>query len=297
MRVIGFVCMAFCITASVTVQTRDVHAYCAEDVQKPGFLQCLREAFTLRLLASDRSYLATTIAVFLIEFAVFIPLTYLSSAAINTGSGLSPDKAYRLIAFLNVGSVPGRALPGYVADRMGRFNVMIMTAVVCMILIFCIWMPLTALREANESALTAFAVLFGFWCGAAISLTPVCIAQVSKVEEVGKRVGTTFSIASIGALVGVPIGGAIIDSDNGDYLGLVIFAGGLYTVAMAASSSAVVFLARGRFVRSIDCCVVGAACRPTEHCITIASRDQSTVSRVAITLRLRGKLCAFAAQA
>lgn len=81
---------------------------------------------------------------------------------------------------------------------------MIMTAVVCTILIFCIWMLLTALTEANEIALTAFAVLFGFWCGAAINFTPVCVAQVSKVEEVGKRVGTTFLIASIGALVGVP---------------------------------------------------------------------------------------------
>lgn len=110
---------------------------------------------------------------------------------------------------------------------------MIVTAVVCAILIFCTWLPPTALQVASEPAFTAFAVLFGFWCGAAISLTPVCIAQVSKVEEIGKRVGTTFSISSIGALIGVPIGGAIVDASDGGYTNLVIFSGVFYVLALA----------------------------------------------------------------
>lgn len=231
MRIIGFISLGMCTVACLTLQTRKAKLPETTQEKESGLMDCLRGALDYRAFAHDSSYLTTTIAVFLIEFAVFIPLTYISSAAISTGQGIDSEHAYRLIALLNVGSIPGRALPGYVADHFGRFNVMIVTALVCTVLIFCIWLPPTAIGDANEAALTAFAVLFGFWSGAAISLTPVCIAQVSKVEEIGRRVGTSFSISSIAALVGVPIGGAIIDAGGGGYTGLVIFSGGLYALA------------------------------------------------------------------
>lgn len=237
MRIIGFISMACCTIACLTLQTRPVikPSSTATDKTnpKPNLLTTLRHAIDLRPLAHDPSYLTTTLAITVIEFAVFLPITYLPSAAL--ASNLPPQTSYRLIALLNAGSVPGRALPNYLSDHLGRFNVMIATALACTILIFCLWLPPTALGVTSEAALTVFAVLFGFWSGAAISLTPVCVAQVSEVGEVGRRVGTTFSISSFGALVGVPIGGAIVDgSPERRYLWLVVFAGGCYVLAVGA---------------------------------------------------------------
>jgi MFS family permease len=236
MRIIAFISLVLCSVACLTLQTRPpaVLNPAQDDKKKPNLLACLRRAIDLKPLAHDPAYLATTIAVFLIEFAVFLPITYISTAALATGpkGSITHQNAYRLIALLNVGSVPGRALPNYLSDTFGRFNVMIITALVCTILIFCIWLPPTVLDRASEPAFTAFAVLFGFWSGAAISLTPVCIAQVSRVEEIGRRVGTCFSISSFGALVGVPIGGAIIDASEGSFTGLVVFAGCFYVLAL-----------------------------------------------------------------
>ena len=237
MRIIGFISMACCTIACLTLQTRPAikPSSTATDKTnpKPNLLTTLRHAIDLRPLAHDPSYLTTTLAITVIEFAVFLPITYLPSAAL--ASNLPPQTSYRLIALLNAGSVPGRALPNYLSDHLGRFNVMIATALACTILIFCLWLPPTALDVTSEAALTVFAVLFGFWSGAAISLTPVCVAQVSEVGEVGRRVGTTFSISSFGALVGVPIGGAIVDgSPGGGYLWLVVFAGGCYVLALGA---------------------------------------------------------------
>lgn len=242
MRTIGFISLVCCTVACLTLQTR-----CPPTATKPlhpaeataskaSLATCLRHAIDLRPLAHDPAYLTTTLAIFLIEFAVFLPITYLPSAALSTSSqqGLSQTTSYRLIALLNAGSVPGRALPGYLADRLGRFNVMLGTALACTILIFCLWLPPTVLGVSSEGALTGFAVLFGFWSGAAISLTPVCVAQVSEVGEIGRRVGTTFSISSFGALVGVPIGGAIVDGSGGGFVGLVIFAGCCYVAALGA---------------------------------------------------------------
>ena len=235
-RIIGFISLACCTIACLTLQTRPTNpsAETKSTAPKPNLQTTLHRAIDLRPLAHDPAYLTTTVAIIVIEFAVFLPITYLPSAALTAGHGLSSQTSLRLIALLNAGSVPGRALPNYLSDHLGRFNVMITTALACTVLIFCVWLPPTALDVTSEASLTVFAVLFGFWSGAAISLTPVCVAQVSDVGEVGRRVGTTFSISSFGALVGVPIGGAIVDGSGGGYLWLVVFAGGCYVLALGA---------------------------------------------------------------
>ncbi|KAF6795325.1 oxalate formate antiporter, partial [Colletotrichum musicola] len=175
---------------------------------------------------SNPKYAITTVAVFLVEFAVFIPYTYISSYAIS--KGMSPQAAYRLNTLLNAGAIPGRVLPGYFADRFGVFNVMIVTAVACTAFIFGLWLPI----DSNEAGITAFTVMFGFWSGAAIALTPVCIGKVCRTEDYGKRTGTTFFIASFGALTGVPIAGAILP--GGGYGGLIILAGAMYAATVVA---------------------------------------------------------------
>lgn len=138
--------------------------------------------------------------------------------------------AYALIPILNAAAIPGRLLPGYIADRYGRLNVMTLTAVVCAVLTFALWLA----GSASHAAIIAYTALFGFWSGAAISLTPVCIAQVCRVQDIGKRTGTTFTISSLGTLTGIPIAGAILGSAGGDYDMLIVFAGVLYVAAAAA---------------------------------------------------------------
>lgn len=131
---------------------------------------------------------------------------------------------------LNAGAVPGRILPGYVADRFGTFNTMCITATACTVLIFALWVP----SGGNTAAVSAFSVLYGFWSGAAISLTPVSIGAVCDVQDVGKRIGTAYFISSFGALTGIPIAGAILEASGGSYNGLIYFAGTLYAVALLA---------------------------------------------------------------
>lgn len=220
-RIIGFINAAVCLAACLLLRKRlppNKKAGAAID------LLALREL----------KYGAVTLATFLIEFAVFIPYTYICSYAV--AMGIDREASYRLNVLLNVGAIPGRVLPGYLADRFGTFNTMCVTAMVCTVVVLALWLK----AEGHEAATTAFAVLYGFWSGAAISLTPVCIGEVCRVEDYGKRTGTAFFIASIGALVGVPIGGAIIESEGGMYQGLIIFGGALYGAALCAY-----FVARG----------------------------------------------------
>lgn len=215
-RVIGFISAAFGVMACCLLRKR------LPPNRKAG------SSIDLTALVRDRRFAATTVAVFLIEFAVFIPYSYISSYAIR--AGVDPQKAYRLNALLNAGAIPGRALPGYVADRFGHFNVMCGTALVCTAFILALWLT----SAANEAMITSFTVLYGFWSGAAISLTPVCVGQVCKTEDYGKRSGTAFFVCSFGALVGIPIAGAILQANDGDYQGLIIFCGCFYFAAVVA---------------------------------------------------------------
>ncbi|KAK2764124.1 hypothetical protein FQN53_007056 [Emmonsiellopsis sp. PD_33] len=194
-------------------------------------------------LISDPHYAATTAAVFLVEFAVFIPITYISSYAVHMG--FNKTLSYALIPILNLGAVPGRFLPGLLADRLGRFNVMIITSLSCSILTLALWLPI--IGRNNTAGIICYAALFGFWSGAAISLTPVCISQICRVEDIGKRNGTTFTVSSIGTLTGIPIAGAILQASRGHgeqqpqqqehyyyYGGLIAFGGAMYFAATLA---------------------------------------------------------------
>lgn len=174
---------------------------------------------------TEVKYTLTTLAVLLVELAVFIPYTYITSYGVYVG--LSSQHALELVTLLNVGAVPGRALPGYFADRLGPFNVMIYTSLVCALSIFCLW--LTA--SDNVARITAFSVIFGFWSGAAISLTPICVGQVCETKDYGKRSGTTNSIASFGALLGIPIAATLLRRGDGSYENVIIFSGIAYLLA------------------------------------------------------------------
>lgn len=176
----------------------------------------------------DRRYAMTTAAVWLVEFAVFVPYTYICAYAIHRGLGTR--SSYLMNVYLNAGAIPGRVLPGYVADRFGTFNTMCITTGACMTFVFALWLP----AGSNEGAVAAYSTLYGFWSGAAISLTPVCIGSVCNVEDYGKRIGTTFCISSFGALTGIPIAGAILNAGAGSYEGLILFAGALYALALVA---------------------------------------------------------------
>ncbi|XRM36923.1 hypothetical protein ABZX51_000410 [Aspergillus tubingensis] len=175
----------------------------------------------------DPKYAVTTAAIFLADFAVFVPNTYLSSYAVHVG--LSNTVSYLLLVFLNIGLIPGRLLPGLAADRLGRFNMMVVTSLVCSILTLALWYK----SGSSLGAIVCYAVLFGFWSGAAMSLSPVCISQICATEDYGARTGTTYTIASLGVLTGIPIAGAIIQRDHGQYGGLIIFVGVLYLAAAA----------------------------------------------------------------
>jgi predicted MFS family arabinose efflux permease len=174
----------------------------------------------------DPKFAVVTLAVFILELSLIIPYTYILSYGI--AQGMSSQSAYLLNAVLNVAAIPGRALPGYFADRFGVFNVMIITNLASTVFILGLWLPI---GDGNEAAIAVFAALFGFWSGAAIALVPVCTGRVCETEDYRKRQGISFFIASFGNLIGAPIASAILQRGGGDYRDLIVLVGVTHGIA------------------------------------------------------------------
>lgn len=99
-----------------------------------------------------------------------------------------------MIVFLNAASVPGRALPGFIADRMGRLRTLLWTNVLCVIAMFAIWLP----AGDSLAAVVIFAVVFGFASGSNISLVPVCVGEFCDTSVYGRYYTTVYTVVSFG---------------------------------------------------------------------------------------------------
>ncbi|KAJ4023998.1 hypothetical protein NW766_000225 [Fusarium irregulare] len=162
--------------------------------------------------------LITVIGFFLFMWGMFLPFNYVLLQA--QAAGMSETLIPYLLPILNAVSILGRIIPGIIADKLGRYNVMIAITFISALFCLCVWIPVK-----NTAGIVVFAVIFGFSSGGYISLVPTLIAQLSDIRQIGTRVGTAFAIASFGALTGSPIGGAIVSAQDGDYLGLQLFSG------------------------------------------------------------------------
>ena len=87
--------------------------------------------------------------------------------------------------------------------RYGGISVMLPCCLLSAIILFFF-------RFANElPGLLVVSILYGFISGGMVSLPPATIANLTEdLSEYGTRMGMGYTIASLGALVGNPIGGA-----------------------------------------------------------------------------------------
>ena len=184
----------------------------------------------------DPTFSLVTLAVFFVEWGLFIPVGYLTNFALDIG--IEEKFSYQLIAIFNAGSCLGRWLPGLIADRIGRFNAMIFTTVICWVGAFAFWLPCELLGESSQSArvalLVVFSVVFGFGSGSGISLIPVCVGQLCRTEEYGRYYATCYTVVSFATLTGIPLAGAILGATAGTrYWGLIVFTGLSYIISTA----------------------------------------------------------------
>ncbi|KAF8838762.1 MFS general substrate transporter [Paxillus ammoniavirescens] len=149
-------------------------------------------------------YCISGVTVFL---GLYTALTYMPIHAIH--GSVSDDFAFYLVAIVNSSSGCGRIIGGFLGDRFGALNIMTPFVALAGIMTFA-W-PFVR----NERLLIAISVIYGFSCGAYVSIQLVPLRTMGGIEDVGRRTGMFMTLAAFGAVAGPPISGAINSATKG----------------------------------------------------------------------------------
>lgn len=170
-------------------------------------------------------FLLVFASLFLFAYGFFIPVNYLPTQALS--EGMSASLTQYLVAIFNTGSLFGRLIAGFYADKIGKYNMYILVSYFSGIWILALWLP-----AQSEAGIIAFAVLMGAFSGVFVALiTPLLIA-ISPFSELGFRSGIVQLGIAVAGLTGNPIAGAILDSAGG-WTGVKVFSGVMCIVGTA----------------------------------------------------------------
>ncbi|KAL4782546.1 major facilitator superfamily domain-containing protein [Aspergillus varians] len=149
----------------------------------------------------------------------FIPIFYIEQYAIAKNAIPGTFSPFYLVSILNAASIPGRIVPGLLARRISPLTILMWSALISGLLSLC-W---TAIH--NAGGLIAFAVLYGFFSGAFVSLPAVALTTLTpNLDTLGTRMGMCSMLCGLGSLCGSPVAGAILDNTR-SYLGVQLYSG------------------------------------------------------------------------
>ena len=175
-------------------------------------------------LLRDKPFLLLMMGMLFGYMGIYIAFFYIQIYALaecNTSANL----ASYLLVITNTGSLFGRVIPNYLADKyMGPMNIHISFSLAAATLAFC-WIAIK-----NTVGIVMFSVLYGFFSGSFVALgAPIVFSLTKDPSTIGTRVGMLTGMCGVGLLIGNPIAGAILD--RGSWVGLQAFAGSLVIAA------------------------------------------------------------------
>ncbi|KAF8625091.1 hypothetical protein AX15_005570 [Amanita polypyramis BW_CC] len=159
----------------------------------------------LRTFLREPAYLITILGTIFAAMGFYYPLFSLQLYAIE--HGVNSTFAFYLLTILNATSLFGRVISNLAVNKYGVMNTMLLCTIGAAITVF------SELAVKNLVGIIFFSIVFGFFVGSYAGLLgPMLSAQARNDTEIGARIGICFMFTGIGALVGNPIGGALVTS-------------------------------------------------------------------------------------
>ena len=158
---------------------------------------------------------------------MFIPFAHASAAARDLG--IDDARAVGLVGLIGIGSLVGRFAIGALADRIGRLRTLTLLQA-SMALSYLVWWGARGYAE-----LAVFALWFGLSYGGIVSLLPALCMDLFGARAVSSIIGTLYTGAGLGNLLGPVLAGAVFDA-RGSYTGVIFTCLCLSAIATAASA-------------------------------------------------------------
>ncbi|KAL9576809.1 MAG: hypothetical protein Q9212_006796 [Teloschistes hypoglaucus] len=227
-RIIGFITLAVDLMAIVTMWTKLVPKPPRALFQPAAFKSC---AYTFHCIGFAIGFIG-----------LYVPMFYVQLYALAKG-GVDMDYAFYLLSILNASSWYGRVFPGFLVGKTGPMNLLVSCSFAAGVLSLC-WIAIDSM-----AGLTVFAVLYGFFAGAYVSLAPpVLVSLTPELPVVGTWIGMSLFVAAFGLLIGNPIAGLLVHVQKKDFKGGQAFAGG--TVLLGTIFMLMALIVRSRQVKS-----------------------------------------------
>lgn len=230
-RIFGFICLAFLIASTTLCREREIAKKEPFKSKKELIKWYVSSSLNWRYFC-EWKYLFAALGAALAESSLTASSTYLASYSLTRGN--SESTSFALITVTNAVGLLGRYLPGYVADKyLGRFNVYIIAVTLAGLSNLIIWLPF----GGHVGALWGYVCIYGFSTGSILSLTPVCIGQISRTEDFGKRYSTAYFLQAIITIPVLPIAGVIINKGTvAEYNKFIIFVSVLMLAGAACNA-------------------------------------------------------------
>ena len=166
---------------------------------KSGQLPGLTLSATLKTPSFKWLYMGTLLG----APVMFVPFAHISAAARDAGV---PDaQAVGLVGLIGIGSLVGRFAIGWLADLMGRIKTLMLMQGL-MGLSYLVW------AGAQDPWMFAvFALWFGLSYGSIVSLLPAICMDLFGGRAVSAIIGTLYTGAALGNLLGPVLAGQVFD--------------------------------------------------------------------------------------
>ncbi len=138
--------------------------------------------------------------------SMFIPFAHVSAAARDLG--VADARAVGLVGLIGIGSLVGRFVIGALADRIGRpLTLALMQA--SLGLSYLVWFG-----AGGWPAMAMFSLWMGLSYGGIVSLMPALCMDLFGARAVSAIIGTLYTGAAFGNLLGPWLAGAVFDVRN-----------------------------------------------------------------------------------
>ncbi len=158
--------------------------------------------------------------------AMFIPFAHLSASARDLG--VADAQAVGLVGVIGIGSLIGRFVIGWVADRVGR-PLSLIGVQASLGLSMLLW-----LSASHYPALALFAFWMGLSYGGIVSLMPALCMDLYGARAVSSIIGALYTGAALGNAAGPWVAGRVFDS-SGSYAAVIV---GCALLSLGATLSA-----------------------------------------------------------
>ncbi|PWN41356.1 MFS general substrate transporter [Ceraceosorus guamensis] len=159
---------------------------------------------------------------FLVYLGLFWPYYYLPSLAAS--QGVASTAIFYLASASNGASILGRLTAGLLGDKLGRYNILIISLSLSGLIIFSTIAALPLRGQEAKRTIFAIATVYGFFSGAFFALQAAAVTSLApSANRVGEWIAMLYLAVSLPALFGPPIGAQLFQTRG--YTAALAFAG------------------------------------------------------------------------